>query len=236
MSDVPDVPEGKSKKRTAIEVAGEGALGAIPFVGSLLAATLSTYFSATQENRTREWMEEMAEVVQALLDRIENLEAEDLADNPAFYDAAVAAARIATSTSAAAKHAALQNALYNVGSGDGWDADKRAIFLRYVDELTPSHISLLRLVEDPPRWFERHGLSWPGGGLLSVVKAAFPAWANDEDFIDTLAADLAARGLVDALPLRAMMTDSGARAGRAKAKGREFIGFISGPFNADGCQ
>ncbi len=39
--EVPDLPEEKSKKRTAVEVAGEGALGAIPFVGSLLAASLS---------------------------------------------------------------------------------------------------------------------------------------------------------------------------------------------------
>lgn len=234
MSEVPDLPEEKSKRRTAMEVASEGALGAIPFVGSLLAATLSAYFSVTQENRTRDWMEEMAEVVQALLDRVEDLEAEDLAGDPAFYDAAVAAARIATATSAAEKHAALQNALYNVGAGDGLDADKRAIFLRYVDELTPSHIALLRLAEDPPRWFERRGRSWPGGGLLSVVKAAFPRWAKDEDFIDTLASDLAARGLVDSLPLRVMMTENGVRAARSKPKGREFMAFISGPFDIDG--
>lgn len=43
----PDLPEENSKKRTAVEVASEGALGAIPFVGSLLAASLSAYFSAT---------------------------------------------------------------------------------------------------------------------------------------------------------------------------------------------
>ena len=230
---IPDLPEEKSKKRTAVEVASEGAVGAIPFVGSLLAATLSAFFSATQENRTREWMEEMAEVVQELLDRVEDLEAQDLADNPAFYDAAVAAARIATATSAAEKHQALQNALFNVGMGDGLDADKRAIFLRYVDELTPSHIALLRVADNPPGWFEARGLAWPSGGLLGVVKAAFPAWANDESFIDTLAADLSSRGLTDGLPLRVMMTGNGVRARRTKPKGHEFMAFVSGPFDAD---
>ena len=53
---IPDLPEGKSKRRTAVEVASEGVVGALPFVGSLLAATLSALFSATQENRTeRGW-------------------------------------------------------------------------------------------------------------------------------------------------------------------------------------
>jgi hypothetical protein len=216
-----------------VEVASEGAVGAVPFVGSLLAATLSALFSATQENRTREWMEEMAEVVQALLDRVEHLEAGDLAENTAFYDAAVAAARIATATSATEKHQALQNALFHVGIGDGLEADKRAIFLRYVDELTPSHIALLRLADNPSGWFETRGVVWPGGGLLGVVKAAFPAWANDESFIDTLASDLSSRGLTDGLPLRVMMTENGVKAQRTKPKGHEFMAFISGPFDAD---
>lgn len=214
-----------------MEVASEGAIGAVPFLGSLLAATLSALFSATQESRTREWMEEMAEVVQALIDRVEGLEAEDLARNAAFYDAAVAATRTATATSARAKHQALQNALFNVGIGDGLDADKRAIFLRYLDELTPSHIALLRLADDPPAWFETRGLTWPDGALLGVIKAAFPSWAVDESFIDTLAADLSSRGLTDGLPLRVMMTDSGVRAQRTKPKGHEFIAFISGAFD-----
>jgi hypothetical protein len=70
-------------------------------------------------------MEEMAQVVQALIARVENLEAGDLADDPVFYDAAVAAARIATATSSEEKHRALRNALFNVGMGDLLDADKR---------------------------------------------------------------------------------------------------------------
>jgi hypothetical protein len=58
-----------------------------------------------------------------------------------------------------------------------------------------------------------------------------PAWANDESFIDTLAADLSSRGLTDDLPLRVMMTENGAKAQRTKSKGREFMEFISGPFD-----
>ena len=233
---LPDLPEEKSKKRTAIEVAAEGGAGMVPFVGGLLAATLSAYFSATQENRTREWMEEMADVVQELLDRIEDLEVADLAEDPDFFDAAVAAARIATATSSAEKHAALQNALFNVGLGDSLDADKRAIYLRYIDELTPSHIRSMRFLDNPTGWFDEHGLQWPNvyaGGLISVVEVAFPKWGTDEPFLDTLAADLVARSLIENPGLRTVMTGEGLKAQRTKPKGREFMAFISGPFGAD---
>lgn len=232
----PDLPEQKSKKRTAAEVAAEGGAGMVPFVGSMLAATLSALFSATQENRIREWMEEMAEVVQELLDRVEDLEAQDLPDDPVFYGAAVAAARIATATSSTEKHAALQNALFNVGIGDSLDADKRAIFLRYVDELTPSHIRFMRFLDSPTGWFEQHDLQWPNvyaGGLMAVVEVAFPEWRADEPFLDTLAADLVARGLIDSPGLHTMMTGEGLKAQRTKPKGGEFMAFISGPFTPD---
>ena len=233
---VPDLPDAKSKKRTAIEVASEGALGAIPFVGSLMAATLSACFSATQENRTREWMEEMAEVVDELLDRVEGLEVQDLASSHEFYDAAVAAARIATATSAKEKHQALQNALFIIGMGDGLDADKRMIFLRYVNELTPSHMRFLRFLDNPPRWFIAHGLTWPSnitsGGLINVVQIAFPEWAKDRPFVDTIATELAARSLIDNPGLHTMMSANGLTARRTSEKGRELMMFISGPFNA----
>lgn len=208
----------------------------IPFVGSMLATTLSTLFSATQENRTREWMEEMAGVVQSLIDRVEYLELQDLAADQLFHDAAVAAARIATATSSAEKHAALQNAFFDVGMGDSLDADKRAIFLRYVDELTPSHIRFMRFLDSPTGWFDQYDLHWPkvhAGGLMSVVEVAFPEWRAEEPFLDTLVTDLAARGLIESPGLRTMMTGEGLEAQRTKPKGRELTAFISGPFAPD---
>ena len=42
------------------------------------------------------------------------------------------------------------------------------------------------LAGERDRRFEQRGRAWPGGGLLGVVKAAFPTWAKDEAFIDTL--------------------------------------------------
>jgi len=157
-----------------------------------------------------------------------------LAGDPAFYDAAVAAARIATATSAAEKHRALQNALFNIGLGVTLEDDKRAIYLRYVDELTPSHVRFMSYLDDPTGWFEQHALPWPNvyaGGLMSVVEAAFPEWRADEPFLDTLAADLVARGLIDNPGLRTMMTGEGLKARCTKPKGQEFMAFIGGPFD-----
>lgn len=232
--EVPDLPEQKSRRRQAAEVAAEGVVGAMPFVGSLLAVTLATTFSAVQESRTRAWMEEMADVVEALMARVEGLEAQDLAESTAFYDTAVAAARIATASSSQDKHRALQNALFNVGSSSAIEDDKRVIFLRYVDELTPSHVRFLRFLNSPVGWFEDHDLDWPSfytAGLMSVVTVAFPEWERDEELLDVIASDLVARGLADNPGLRTMMTANGLTAQRTKMQGRQFLEFISGPFD-----
>lgn len=68
--------------------------------------------------------------------------------------------------------------------------------------------------------------------MLAVVITAFPTWSGDETFIDTIAADLTRGGLTD-LPLRTMMTPNGVMAQRTKPKGREFMKFVSGPFDHD---
>jgi hypothetical protein len=74
------------------------------------------------------------------------------------------------------------------------DADKQAVYLRYIEELTPSHMRLLEFMNDPPGCCSRHDVAWPGnimmGGLGPIVDAALPDLAADEPFLDTLAGDL----------------------------------------------
>ena len=189
-------------------------------------------FRRADERRYRQWQQQVEDALDAIAQQADHLDVEALLTDDDFVDAVATATRIAEKSAAALKRAALQNVLVNVGLGDFFDADKRAIYLRYVDELTPSHLALLQLADDPPGWFDRRNRAWPGGNLISVVIAAFPTWAGDEPFVDTIAADLASRGLAD-LPLRTMMTANGVMAQRTKPKGREFMAFISGPFDCD---
>ena len=230
---VPGPPEEKSRARQFTETALEAATSSVPFAGGALAVLLAKAFSRTYEKRLRNWMEQLADVVQHLMDRVDDLDVEELANDDDFMDAVATATRSAERTSAKIKLQALQNALLNVGLGYAPDVDKRTIYLRYIDELTPSHLTLLRFLDGPTRWFDEHDLQWPNvyaGGLMAVVQVAFPAWATDESFLDTLAADLQARALIENPSLRAIMTARGLEAQRTTPKGRDFMQLITGPF------
>ena len=227
-----DALEPKSERRRRTEETIEAVAAAVPFAGGVLAVKYAQAFRRADERRYRRWQQQVEDALDAMAQRADGLDVEALFADDGFIDAVATATRIAEKSAANTKRAALQNVLFNVGLGDSLDADKRAIYLRYVDELTPSHLALLRLADDPPGWFDRRSQAWPGGNLIGVVTAAFPTWAGDEPFIDTIAADLASRGLAD-LPLRTMMTANGVMAQRTKPKGREFMKFISGPFDGD---
>lgn len=227
-----DALEPKSQARRRTEETIESVAAAVPFAGGVLAVKYAQAFRRADERRYRQWQQQVEDALDAIAQRTDGLDVEALFANDDFVDAIATATRIAEKSAADLKRAALQNVLFNVGLGDSLDADKRAIYLRYVDELTPSHLALLRLADDPPGWFDRRNQPWPSGNLIGVVVAAFPTWASDEPFIDTLAADLASRGLAD-LPLRTMMTANGVMAPRTKPRGREFMKYVSGPFDRD---
>jgi hypothetical protein len=227
-----DALEPKSEARRRTEETIEAVVAAVPFAGGVLAVKYAQAFRRADERRYRQWQQQVEEALDAIAQRADGLDVDALFANDDFVDAIATATRIAEKSAADLKRAALQNVLFNVGLGDSLEADKRAIYLRYIDELTPSHIALLRLADDPPGWFSRSNQPWPGGNLIGVVIAVFPTWSGDEPFIDTIAGDLASRGLAE-LPLRTMMTANGVMAQRTKPKGREFIKFISGPFDSD---
>lgn len=221
-------PKNEARRRTEETI--EAIAAAVPFAGGVLAVKYAQAFRRADERRYHQWQQQVEDALDAMAQRNDGLDVDALFANDDFIDAIATATRIAEKSAAQLKRAALQNVLFNVGLHNSLEADKRAIYLRYIDELTPSHLALLRLADDPPGWFSRRDRPWPGGNLIGVVIAAFPAWSGDEDFIDTLAGDLASRGLAD-LPLRTMMTPSGVMAQRTKPKGREFMEFISGPFD-----
>lgn len=229
----PEPPEEPSKPRQITEAVAQGGAGMVPVVGTFFAAALAYAFNAMHQKRAHEWMEEVAEVVQELLDRVDDLEEQDLTEDPDFYDAVVAATRVALATSSTEKHRTLQNSLYNTGAGAAPDADKRAIYLRYIDELTPSHMRLLQFMDNPQHWYASHGLAWPNlyaGGLISIIEPAFPELAGDRPFLDTLVKDLGDTGMIASPGLSGTMTSQGLAASRSTEKGREFMRFVSGPF------
>lgn len=223
MSEPISRPPSRTKRRQVGEAVGEAAASVIPVAGGPIAVLWVTLVGAAFEKRRQAWADEITDAVNDLLDRVDSLEAEDLAQNPEFMDAVAFATATAVTTSHRVKLDALRSAVLNTASGIELDADTQAIFLRHVRDLTPSHLKLLTLLNDPPRWFEAYQLSWPNvhmGGLgKSIVEKGIPEFAGRRSFYDQLDRDLNAAGLANTGGLHTTMTGDGLSAIRTTETG-----------------
>lgn len=233
---LPDLPEEKSGRRAIADAAIEAGAAAIPFAGGSLAVMIAHVFSRSYEKRLRNWMEELAEVVQELCDA-EGLDVDTLAEDERFLDAVATATRIAEKSGSDSKRNALKNALFNIGAAPDVATDKRLIYLRYVDELTASHMRVLAFFNNPVEAVADAGQPWPNiysGGLSNIIKVALPDLHDDDALLSTVVSDLDMQGLVNSPNLQSMMTANGLKESRTSDKGREFMAFVSAPFNLSG--
>lgn len=229
------LPPEQSRSGEVIAKVVEGAASAVPIVGGPLAVVIATVFGMAYSRRVDQWRDDLTAAVQYLMDN-QGLTVEELADSDDFLDAVATATRVAATTASQEKLHRLRNALVNIGSGTALRSDKQAIYLRYIDELTPSHMSLLDFMTDPPGYCERHQVPWPNvmmGGLGAVVDQALPELAADKDFLETLGADLSRFGLISHPGFNSVMSGERLKAGRGTAKGAEFVSFISSPLDQD---
>lgn len=94
------------------------------------------------ERRQQEWMEEVAEAVGELQDRLEGFNPADLTNNEKFITAVTRASHIAVRTHLKEKREALKNAISNIVVAESFGDDQELVFLNAIEELTPSHINL----------------------------------------------------------------------------------------------
>jgi len=232
-------PADETGGRDVIEVAVSGALNLVPGVGGWLSNGVQKVFAQQEQQRLNDWLAEFAAVVNRLIEQVEGLTIEALAGSADFYDLAVRAARSASASSAEGKHRALQNALYNSGVGASIEADMQAVFLRYVDELTVSHLRLLRFFANPGAMVsvedQRRLNSSMVSSVQAGVEAAFPEWHGQAGaLMQTFASDLTTRALLPQIPFNSMTTGSGGLQPRITPLGVQFLDYLSGPFDAVG--
>jgi hypothetical protein len=107
------------------------------------------------------------------------------------------------------------------------------MLIRFVDELTPWHLRVLRMAADPNGWFEAHPeLQRPNFATTSshshMLEAALPELQGRQDLYDQIAQDLVTRGLGRA-NLHATMSANGAWSGWATSLGRQSVRFVTAP-------
>lgn len=170
--------------------------------------------------------------LQLCLDEIFAVEAERIAaveaviESPEFAAFAYQAAEQASLTQSEEKLKALRNAVINLAIGSDPGEDRRLIFLRAVSELTPTHLRMLRILQDPCGFVEESGVETsPSPPLMEqVLQIAFPDFSQNQDFYKLLHGDLGRRGFV---PERVDMGTFKIQGDRITTPlGDEFLSFI----------
>ena len=225
-------PKDKSAGDIAHYIA-KAVVSAIPTAGGPLQVLLETIFSAPLEKRKLAWLEELADVVTELQQKVAGLTPEKLAANEAFITVALQASQIAIRNHHKDKLDALRNAVLNSALPNPPEEDEQLIFLRLIDQLIPWHLRFLALLDSPEGWMTRHDIQNPGwsmGGVSTVIEHCFPDLKGKRDIYDQIVLDLQADGLIQQGQfVHVTMSGQGMMASRTTNRGKRFLKFISAP-------
>lgn len=226
---VPPPPEQGLAHPTA-EMAVGVTVGMIPIVGGPAAAVIQRLMAVPHEHRMQTWFEQVAAAINELAER-EQLTPEQLFEDDRFTDAVFQASRIATVSHQKEKLESLRHGLLHSIGDDAPTVDEQARFFRFVDELTPTHMLILRHLDDPVASFTRDGrqpTEYMAGARSAVLEDAFPDLFRDQrDWYELLVADLVAAHLVSS-GLGGVVTGRGMYDPLTTLLGRRFLAFVTG--------
>ena len=211
----------------------KGILSVIPTLGSPASVLLDTVFTAPLDKRKQEWLERLADDVTYMQEIIKDLTPEKLSKDQAFVTVALQASQIAIRNHQKEKIEALSGAVLNSVLPNAPEEDQQLIFLRLIDHLTPWHLRVLALTNDPVEWMMGNGInipSWTSGSLAGVICHCFPELKVKGEFCGQVIRDLLSEGLLEqGINLNTMMTGGGVLASRTTITGKTFLRFIARP-------
>ena len=173
---------------------------------------------------------DLAECVYQLAREHQALMVGDLAENEAWVDALVQATRIAAVTHQAAKIEALQNAVINVAIRVDADSDLDVVFLNLIERLGPSHLQLLRVLQNPSAFADANDTSVPltfPPSMQATVQRLLPDIDSDHYYL--LRQDLESHGLIINGAMAVLEERYPPAARLATRLGERFIEFVSSP-------
>lgn len=123
------------------------ATGSIPFAGNAVNELMPLFFTTPLEKRRQAWMNQIAEALFEL-ENNQGINLDQLQSDERFISVLVQASQVAMRNHQQEKIQALRYAVSNSARGVKIQDDLQLLFIRFVDELTPSHFALLLFFRD----------------------------------------------------------------------------------------
>jgi hypothetical protein len=155
-------PDDTDKARVALEKIAEQ----VPFLGAATVHVIARFLVPGVERRREEWFKELADDFDRLKEQVDGFDIESLARNEAFVSATIQATRIAIGTHQDEKRQLLRNALLNIAMSNAFSEDMQHIYIRLIDEFTPSHVKILYFL-----WTGASRLAAKYGGTLPIARS-----------------------------------------------------------------
>lgn len=198
-------------------------VSALPFAGGPIAEIFGTFVAHQQATMMAEWLKKLQEQVAQLGDRLLDLQDSQKAEE--VVATFLAAAQAALRSHQEEKRAALRSVVLNTALAGHDGAEERAIFIRYLDELTPHHLLILRVFQEADTKDENSTDTEQLMNDLSA-KGELP---GDRDYRKMLLQDLQTRWMLvaDHASKRHIRTQEGIV--RLTETARRFLMFITEP-------
>lgn len=167
-------------------------MSAIPVLGGPAAELFSALITPPLVKRRDEWLEALAEKLEALEKRIEGFDAKAIFTNETFVTAVLHASQAALRTHQQEKLHALRNAVLNVAIGRSPDEDLQLLFFELIDRFTPWHLRILK------RWSTPRGELKTGGMTVrQLLEETFPELRGRHEIYEPIVRDLVSHGLIN---------------------------------------
>lgn len=198
------------------------------FVGSMkgIASTIpgvSIVMSAINEMRTgiyRQRLEEWQRLVDERLSKLENTVVNNLPQNEKFATVMLTSAQLSLKTDKI-KSALLANAVANSATTN-ISEERIVILLNCIERYTPSHLRLLRFLQNPKKYNPKESMSM--GSPMTIFNDYYPN--RDRSLDNIVIKDLHADGLIDTDSLNSTMTRDGCLSKRTTDLGDNMITFF----------
>lgn len=210
----------------------KAAISAIPYVGGPVAELFNVVIQPPLVKRREEWMENIATSLGLLEGKVAGFSIAELSKNEAFITAVMHASTTAIKNHHKEKLEALRNAVLHSALPNPPESDIQLMFLGWVDALTPLHLRILALLNDPTAWGQLHAVQWPAwmtAGISSVIEHAFPELKGRRDLYDKVGKDLHNEGLLGPASFHTTTSGRGLFAPQTTRLGQQFLAFIAPP-------